>query len=73
MAVTIIKSEKALPEILFIKVNPKSVSKMRGLKNRNIMTLKKMFNIKSLKIFSDPSLAENSLTITDFPPSFKQE
>jgi histone acetyltransferase (RNA polymerase elongator complex component) len=73
MAVAIIKSEKALPEILFVKVNPKSISKMRGLKNKNIITLKKDFNIKSLKIISDPSLAEDSLTITDSPPSFKQE
>ncbi len=30
-------------------------------------------NIQSLKIISDPSLAEDSLTITDSPPSFKQE
>ena len=73
MAVAIIKSEKVLPEILFIKVNPKSISKMRGLKNKNIITLKKDFNIKSLKIISDPSLAEDSLIITDSPPSFKQE
>ncbi len=72
MVVAAIKSENVLPEILFVKVNPKSISKMRGLKNKNIITLKNKFNIKSLEIISDPSLAEDTLTISDSTPSFKQ-
>lgn len=70
MATDLIESEKANLETLFFRVNPKSVSKMRGLKNRNMITLKKRFNIQSLKIFPDPSLPEDRLAITDSPPSF---
>ena len=46
-----------------IKVNPRSIPKIRGLKNENITTLKKKYRLVSLKIISDPSLNESELLI----------
>lgn len=46
-----------------IKINPRSVSKIRGLKNENIITLKKKYSLVSLKIILDPSLNENDIRI----------
>jgi len=46
-----------------IKVHPRSVSKMRGIKNFNIKTLEKRFNIKSVEIIPDSSLAEDVVAV----------
>lgn len=46
-----------------IKVHPRSVSKIRGIKNFNVKTLKEMFNIKSLEIIPHHSLAEDAIII----------
>ncbi|MBW2573127.1 MAG: hypothetical protein JRE61_12495, partial [Deltaproteobacteria bacterium] len=40
------------------------ISKMRGLKNKNVDALKKRFHIKWLKIVPDTSLPEDRLTIS---------
>ena len=45
------------------KVHPRSVSKMRGLNNYNVAILQHKFQIQSLHIIPDPTVAENSLTI----------
>jgi len=52
-----------------IKVHPKNISTMRGLKNRNIVTLKNRFHIKKIHIMPDPSLEEMNLLITNSPHS----
>jgi len=36
---------------------------MRGLKNKNVESLKKKFQIKSLKIIPDVSLAQDKLRV----------
>jgi len=61
---SIIESEEIdCCDLVGIKVHPRSVSKMRGIKNFNIKTLEKRFNIKSVEIISDHSLAEDAVTV----------
>jgi len=64
MATTIMENKAISRETVTIKVHPRSISKMRGLKNRNVETLKKKFRLQSLKIVPDPSLAEDQLAIS---------
>jgi len=46
-----------------LKVHPKSISKMRGLKNKNVNALKKRFLLQSLNIVPDPSIGEDKLAL----------
>ena len=71
MAIAVLEAKKDSCDTITIKVNPRSISKMRGLKNKNVETLKTKFNIKLLEIIPDYSLAEDRLTVsskTDFYP-----
>jgi histone acetyltransferase (RNA polymerase elongator complex component) len=52
-----------------IRVHPRNVSRMRGMNNQNIETLKRKFQIKSLVIFADASLGEDAVTVSEFRPS----
>jgi len=70
MAMSILNSKKYTQDEVIIKVHPRSISNMRGLKNRNVGTLKKEFSIKSIKIIPEPSLAENSLIANDYFRNF---
>jgi len=63
MATSILDSKKYARDEVVIKVNPRAISKMRGLKNINIETLKRKYNIKSIKIIPEISLAEDSLIV----------
>jgi histone acetyltransferase (RNA polymerase elongator complex component) len=60
----LLTSRFSLPgsDISFL-VNPRSISKMRGIKNRNIKILKEKFSVKSIKIIPDSSMAEDELKI----------
>ena len=55
---------KSSIDTITIKVHPRSISKMRGLKNKNIEKLKERFNIKYLKIIPDTAI-ENDKTDMD--------
>lgn len=55
----VLKSESVLPEEITIRVHPASVSKLRGLKNGNIGKIKRLFDIKSVRVVPDPSLPPN--------------
>ena len=64
MASSLIEAEEiGYCDSVGIKVHPQSVSKMRGIKNFNIKPLKKRFNIKSVKIIPDRSLAEDEIMV----------
>jgi len=64
MASSIIESEGIDScDSVEIKVHPRSVSKIRGIKNFNVKILKEMFNIKSLEIIPHHSLAEDAIII----------
>ncbi|MCD6186009.1 MAG: radical SAM protein [Deltaproteobacteria bacterium] len=51
---------------ILIKVHPASISKMRGLKNKNIVILKEKYKIKNIRIVSDPGIGIDDCAIT-FP------
>jgi len=63
MAVSLLEAERGSCEKIIINVHPRSISKMRGLKNKNVKSLKKKFQIKSLEIIPDVSLAQDKLRI----------
>jgi histone acetyltransferase (RNA polymerase elongator complex component) len=63
LAVSALNSKRDVFDTVTIKVHPHSVSKMRGLNNDNINILKNRFQIGSLNITSDPSLAEDQLIL----------
>ena len=52
-----------LPEKMELKVHPKNVSKMRGLRNNNLKKLSQQFGIESIRVLSDPSLSEFAVQI----------
>ncbi|MDH4204345.1 MAG: radical SAM protein [Desulfobacteraceae bacterium] len=64
MATAIMENKAVSRNTVTLKVHPKSISKMRGMKNSNVETLKKTFQLQSLKIVPDSSLAEDSLSIS---------
>ena len=63
MAIAALESENSIEEPLALHVHPCSISKMKGLKNKNIHILKEKFNIKSIKVVPDGSIGEDSLVI----------
>ncbi len=63
MAISAIESAASLKETLTILVNPRSISKMRGLKNSNIKKLKEQFHFKSIEVVPDASLTAEELMV----------
>jgi len=63
MAASLLEAKTGSCDKIIINVHPRSISKMRGLKNKNVESLKKKFQIKSLKIIPDVSLAQDKLTV----------
>ena len=63
MATSLLKAEKTFNDTIYLKVHPRSISKMKGPKNRNIEILKKQFHIRTLKIIPDPAISEDRLTV----------
>ncbi|MGD8893702.1 MAG: hypothetical protein PVF94_11780, partial [Desulfobacterales bacterium] len=63
MATSLLEAERDSCDKITIKVHPRSISKMRGLKNKNVENLKRKFHIKSLEIIPDLSIAEDKLKI----------
>ena len=59
MAVAAMEAERISCDTVVLKVHPRSISKMKGLKNMNVDLLKKRFHIKSLQIIPDASIAED--------------
>jgi histone acetyltransferase (RNA polymerase elongator complex component) len=48
---------------IIIRVHPKNISKMRGLKNENISKLQMRFHVESIDIIPDATIAEDRLVI----------
>jgi histone acetyltransferase (RNA polymerase elongator complex component) len=51
-----------------IRVHPRNISRMKGLKNSNVSVLKKKFGIRSLRITGDSGLTENAVSVHRVPP-----
>ena len=58
-----IESAGSVANTVTIFVNPRSISKMRGLSNSNIKKLKARFELDSVEVMPDSSLAEEELLI----------
>ena len=58
-----ILSAKSLKNTLTISVNPRSISRMRGLNNSNIKRLKKRFHFQSIQVVPDSSLSTEELMV----------
>ena len=58
-----LSSVQTLSDTMTIFVNPRSVSKMRGLNNSNIKMLKKKYHLNTLNILPDDSLTAGELRI----------
>jgi len=56
-------AEPHLPNAVTISVHPRSIPKLRGLKNRNIDQLKRQFNIDTIRIVPDDSLSEDEVEV----------
>ncbi|MBC8393147.1 MAG: radical SAM protein [Deltaproteobacteria bacterium] len=63
MAVSRLETERAFRDVALIRVHPRNVSRIRGLKNRNIEILKKKFNLNTVQIIPDGGLEEDQLII----------
>jgi hypothetical protein len=58
-----IESAGLVKDTLTICVNPRSISKMRGLNNSNIKKLKNQFQFESVEVVSDASLTDEEVRI----------
>ena len=63
MAKSAIESANDLKETLSIFVNPRSISKMRGLNNSNIKRLEEQFHFHSIAVVPNSSLAAEELRV----------
>jgi histone acetyltransferase (RNA polymerase elongator complex component) len=64
MATAILEKEKVFHDTVTLNVHPRSISKMRGIKNSNVETLKKRFRLQSLEIVPDSSITEDALAVS---------
>lgn len=58
-----LKSGKTKGGTVALYVHPRSISKMRGLENKNIHILKEKFKLKSVKVIPDGSLGQDELQL----------
>ena len=63
MAISAIDPANAIKETLTIFVNARSISKMRGLNNSNIKSLKEQFHFQSITVLPDSALAVEELKV----------
>jgi len=66
MAMSAIKSANPKGDRVGLHVHPRSVSKMRGLKNGNIKKLRGKFHLQSIEIVPDDSVKEDQLKVNAF-------
>lgn len=63
MAISRLDSKPVSAESVTVRVHPRSISRFRGHKNRNIQILQARFHITALHIVADFSMSENALRI----------
>ena len=62
-AIAALKSTKHGKDNIRIYVHPRSISKMHGHKNHNIITLQSKFQLRKVQVLPDPSLDEDSIRL----------
>lgn len=60
-AISAMESTEIQYNRIIIRVHPKNISKMRGLKNENVRKLETQFRVNSVDIVPDNTIAENRL------------
>ena len=63
MAISAIESAKVFKDSLTIFVNPRCISKMRGLRNSNIRRLKERFHLHSIAVVPDTSIGAEEMML----------
>ncbi len=61
--IELIKSSGRVLESVTLRVNPKRISTMRGLKNENIHYLKKRFDIRHIDVSGDPLMPDHHISL----------
>jgi len=70
MAVSELSTKAKLNDKVILRVNPRSISKARGIKNASITHLKEKFHLKTVDVVPDDSLAEDALAVDVIPADF---
>jgi hypothetical protein len=60
---SLLQNLEKTPDSITIQVNPRSLSRLQGIRNRNLQTLKNEFGLQSIAIATDDSLGENELSL----------
>lgn len=63
MAVAALECENFIGDRVALRVHPQSISKMKGLKNRNMRALKEKFGLRTIAVIPDVTIGEESLAI----------
>jgi histone acetyltransferase (RNA polymerase elongator complex component) len=71
MAIRELESSNSSGQTIALHVHPRSVSKMSGLKNRNIEMLRGNFHFQSVEIVPDDSLKEDQILFCDPVTDFR--
>jgi len=61
-ATSVLRLMSGLSGTVTFRVHPRSVSRLRGQKNRNIGLLKRKFHLDTIRIITDPALGVEELT-----------
>ncbi|MGD8521718.1 MAG: radical SAM protein [Desulfobacterales bacterium] len=64
-AISALESAEFHDKDILIRVHPKNISKMRGLKNENIRKLQVRFRVKSVDIIPDATIAADGLVLNN--------
>ncbi len=62
-ATSMMEATKIGHDSLLIRVHPRNISEMRGIRNRNVELIKKRFHIRSVNVLPDPSLEQGEVKI----------
>jgi len=63
-ASALIQAFKPTLDTIYLKVHPKSISKLKGQKNNNINKLKEVYQLRSIQVIPEPSLSINEIDIS---------
>ena len=63
MAIATLGSASSIEDRATLRVHPRNVSRMKGLKNKNIRVLEEKFGLNSVEVLPDASLGEEALVI----------
>jgi histone acetyltransferase (RNA polymerase elongator complex component) len=69
--IDLLKVSGTASETVTLRVNPKRISTMRGLKNENIQYLKNRFHIRHIDVIGDSLMSDHHITLEEGPGSKK--